>query len=310
MNGKIPSWIGENRLAYTLKLLSLKSNEFYGSIPSNLCHLNSIQILDLSLNNLSGVIPSCINNFTSMAHNRGDEDGTITSIYYPYLDPRSYENDAFLMWKGLEYKYDKILGLLRLIDLSSNRLTGQIPAKLANLVKLVQVNLSRNHLSGIIPEKIGQLNQLQSLDLSHNQLSSKIPLGLAEISSVAYLDLSNNHLWGKIPTSTQLQSFNASEYAGNLGLCGPPLRSICPEDKILSVPSKSSGGDESEWLDMSCFNIGIGVGFVVGFWGVCGTLTFKTSWRHAYFRLLNKVGDWLYVTIMVQKTRLRRKLQR
>ncbi|KAF3431799.1 hypothetical protein FNV43_RR26535 [Rhamnella rubrinervis] len=291
LNGEIPSWIGESRLAYTLKLLSLKSNDFYGSIPSNLCHLNSIQILDLSLNNLTGVIPSCINNFTSMARETdGADHETITTTYYYLRTQGTYENDAMVMWKGLEYKYDKILGLLRLIDLSSNRLTGQIPAELANLVELVQVNLSRNHLSGLIPEKIGQLRQLQSLDLSNNQLSNKIPVGLAQISSLAYLDLSNNKLWGEIPTSTQLQTFNASEYAGNLGLCGPPLTSTCPEDKTFSGPSNSSGGNESEWLDMSWFNIGIGVGFVVGFWGVCGTLALKTSWREAYFRFLNNLA--------------------
>ena len=140
-------------------------------------------------------------------------------------------------------------------------------------------------------------------------------MGLAKLSSLAYLDLPNNNLWGKIPASTQWQSFNASTYAGNLGLFGPPLTSTCPGDKTLSVPSNSSGGNESyvedggDWLDKSWFNIGIGVGFVVGFWGVCGTLALKTSWRHAYFRLLNKLGDWLYVTIMVQKARLKRRLR-
>ncbi|KAF3435981.1 hypothetical protein FNV43_RR23073 [Rhamnella rubrinervis] len=306
LNGKIPTWIGET---LGLKLLSLKSNEFYGSIPSNLCHLDSIQILDLSLNNLSGVIPSCINNFTSMAHNKGDAYATIDTLYFGSRIPRRYQNGALLMWKGLEYKYDKILGLLRLIDLSSNRLTGQIPATLAKLVELVQVNLSKNHFSGIIPTNIGELNRLESLDLSHNQLSGKIPMGLAKLSSLAYLDLSNNHLWGRIPTSTQLQSFDGSRYAGNIGLCGPPLTSTCPEDKTLLVPSNSSGGNEREWLDMSWFNSGIGVGFVVGFWGLCGTLTFKTAWRHAYFGLLNKLGDWLYMTIIVQKARLRRRLK-
>ncbi|KAF3435982.1 hypothetical protein FNV43_RR23074 [Rhamnella rubrinervis] len=312
LSGKIPSWIGET---VGLKLLSLKSNKFYGSIPSNLCHLDSIQILDLSLNNLSGVIPSCINNFTSMARRKDDADETISNAYYNLFSPRTYANDAMLMWKGLEYKYDKILGLLRLIDLSSNRLSGQIPATLANLVELVQLNLSRNHLSGIIPMNIGELNRLESLDLSHNKLSGRIPMGLAKLSTLSYLDLSNNSLWGKIPTSTQLQSFDASRYGGNLGLCGPPLTSACPGDKTLSIPSNSSGGNESyiedggDWLDKSWFNIGIGVGFVVGFWGVCGTLTFRTPWRHTYFRLLNKLGDQLYVTIMVQKARLKRRVQ-
>ena len=161
--------------------------------------------------------------------------------------------------------------------------------RLANLVELVQVNPSRNHLSGIIPNKVGELNQLESLDLSHNELSGKIPMGLAKLSSLAYLDLPNNNLWGKIPASTQWQSFNASTYAGNLGLFGPPLTSTCPGDKTLLVSSNSSDGNEShvedggDWVDMSSFNIGIGVGFAVGILGLCGTLVFKTTWRHVYF---------------------------
>ncbi|KAF3435978.1 hypothetical protein FNV43_RR23070 [Rhamnella rubrinervis] len=327
LSGKIPTWIGESLV---LELHSLKSNGFYGQIPSNLCQLKSIKIFDLSLNNLSGVIPSCIHNLASMVHS-DDADLTATYAYRHGVPFKKYKNSALIMWKGLEYKYDKILGLLRLIDLSSNGLSGQIPTTLANLVELVQVNLSRNHLSGIIPMNIGELNQIESLDLSHNKLSGRIPMGLAKLShnklsgripmglaklsSLSYLDLSDNQLWGKIPTSTQLQSFDGSRYGGNVGLCGPPLTNTCPGDQTLLVPSNSSGGNESyiedggDWLDMSWFNIGIGVGFAVGFWGVCGTLAYKTSWRHAYFRLLNELGDWLYVTIKVQNTRLRRRLQ-
>ncbi|KAF3435977.1 hypothetical protein FNV43_RR23069 [Rhamnella rubrinervis] len=312
LNGKIPTWVGES--LKKLMLLSLKSNKFYGRIPPNLCHLHSIQILDLSLNNLSGVIPSCIDNFTSMVHNRDDNDKTITNTYsYGGGPARRYENNALVMWKGLEYKYDKILGLLRVIDLSSNRLSGRIPAKVANLLELVQVNLSRNHLSGIIPNEIGELSRLESLDLSHNDLSDKIPMGLAKLSSLAYLDFSYNSLWGKIPTSTQLQSFDASRYAENMGLCGPPLTSTCPGDEIPAVPRNSSNGyvedHDEEWLDMTWFYAGIGVGFSVGFCGVFGTLVFKTSWRQAYFRFFNSLGDWLYVGITVGKTRLSRRLQ-
>lgn len=69
-----------------------------------------------------------------------DIDATITvkipyqlgGFYDPYfcsLLERScwniYKIDAIVMWKGLEYKYDKILGLLKIIDLSSNNLSIQ-----------------------------------------------------------------------------------------------------------------------------------------------------------------------------------------
>ncbi|KAL0360171.1 UNVERIFIED_CONTAM: hypothetical protein Sradi_3701600 [Sesamum radiatum] len=72
------------------------------------------------------------------------------------------------------------------------------------------------------------MNVLESLDLSRNQLSGEIPVGLAELSFLAFLDLSFNNLSGNIPSGTQLQGFSASVYAGNDGLCGPPLAACLP----------------------------------------------------------------------------------
>lgn len=221
LSGQVPDWIGE-RLTEMI-LLSLKSNRFRGRLPSSLCYLGSVQILDLSLNNISGTIPSCFHNFTSMA-TKGDDYGTDLSSFYS-SDPsrgyeRGYENTAYFTWRGQEYKFDRILGLLRLIDLSSNRLTGHIPMQLTDLVELKQLNLSRNNLSGTIPDSIRRL-KLDSLDLSRNQLCGEIPMGLAYIFSLAYMDLSYNRLSGTIPTGTQLQTFDAIRYSGNAGLCGP-----------------------------------------------------------------------------------------
>ncbi|EXC35839.1 Receptor-like protein 12 [Morus notabilis] len=312
--GEIPSWIGERLI--NLVFLSLKSNRFFGNIPSNLCHLQSIQILDLSMNDISGSIPSCIDNFTSMVQKLNQEVTSI-SIFASisiYDGGEGYESNAMIVWKGVEYEYKKILGLLRIIDLSSNRLFGEIPKEFVNLVELVQLNLSRNNLSGVIPEKIGKLNKLESLDLSHNKLSGNIPVSLAEVSFLQYLDFSDNQLSGRIPTSTQLQSFNASVYAENLGLCGKPLDILCPGDETLNgTPPNSGGDDESnvedggEWFDMSWLRMGIGVGFAVGFCGVCGNLLLNASWRLAYFRLLDNFGDFLYVIIAVKWATIKRR---
>ncbi|KAK7832287.1 receptor-like protein eix2 [Quercus suber] len=47
------------------------------------------------------------------------------------------------------------------------------------------------------------------------------------------------------------------------------------------------------------FYMGSGVGFVVGFWAVCGVLFFKRNWRHAYLGFLDDIKDWVYVTTIV-----------
>ncbi|XP_062076469.1 receptor-like protein EIX2 [Humulus lupulus] len=305
LTGSIPSWIGEK--LNKLVLLSLKSNKFDGSIPLNLCLLTKIQVLDLSSNELSGAIPSCIEEFTSMKQ-MGNQESTISSTplvsYYHRTSFGSYNNIASITWKGVEYEYDKILGLLRVIDLSSNKLKGEIPIEVTHLIQLIQLNLSRNNLWGEIPSMIGNLTKLDSLDLSHNKISGEIPLSLAQINSLNCLDLSNNRLIGKIPTGTQLQSINASAYMKNLGLYGPPLSS----SRSTDVPSFSTYDDDDDESNNEWCYIGIGVGYIIGFCGVCGNLLINASWRLAYFRMMYNLGDWLYVMITIKWALLRRKL--
>ncbi|XP_062079862.1 receptor-like protein EIX1 [Humulus lupulus] len=315
MEGTIPPWIGETMKF--LVVLQLKSNNFYGTIPSNLCHLHFIQIFDISQNNIHGAIPSCINNFTSMVEIlMPEEEFRSISVYYTFgrLFYGLYDNNAFVRWKGKEYEYENILGLLRVIDLSSNRLVGEIPKGLTNLVELTQLNLSRNNLSGVIPANIGNLSKLESLDLSHNNFYGNISMGLAKLSSLAYLDLSYNHFSGRIPTGTQLQSFNDSSYFGNFGLCGPPLLTACPGDegkiKDHFPENKNYVEHDQEMFDMSWFYIGLEVGFALGFIGVCGTLFLGSKWRIiAYFWCLNSFEDWLYRMIRIRISKLRRHLQ-
>ncbi|KAH7510804.1 hypothetical protein FEM48_ZijujUnG0086200 [Ziziphus jujuba var. spinosa] len=187
LNGEIPTWIGE--YLTRLVVLRLKSNRFHGSLPLTLCQLDSNQIMDLSLNHISGVIPWCFHNFTPMVFKVDDYSSIVSSYHVDGSGgyERTYVNNEYITWKGKDYKYGRNLGLLRIIDLSSNRLTGEIPKTLTNLVELVQLNLSRNYLSGTIPESIGKMKLLESLDLSHNQLSSKIPMGLVDISFFSFI---------------------------------------------------------------------------------------------------------------------------
>ena len=293
LSGKIPTWMGE--ILSGLIVVNLRSNEFNGSIPLSLCQLKRIQMLDLSNNNLFGTIPKCLNNLTALI-----EKGNLIISYDEAIYNRSWEHsyvdNTMVQWKGKEREYKRTLGLIKSIDFASNQLTGEIPIEVTDLVELVSLNLSRNNLIGPIPTTIGQLKSLDFLDLSQNQLNGGIPHSLSQIAGLSVLDLSNNTLSGKIPSGTQLQSFNATTYEGNPGLCGLPLVKKCPEDKSGEVsPTGLSSKKEDNQDDKN--NIGfygsIALGFIIGFWGVCGTLLFKSSWRYAYFRFLSKMKDWL-----------------
>ncbi|KAF8413162.1 hypothetical protein HHK36_001137 [Tetracentron sinense] len=301
-SGNIPNWMGERTTS--LVALRLQSNEFNGSIPLQICGLTSLLVLDLAHNSLSGAIPRCLDNFSLMA--------TTQTLYDQFhfvqrSNFTSYEESFLLVTKGRESVYKNILRFVRSIDLSSNNLSGVIPSELSHLSALEFLNLSRNHLEGKIPKKIGDMTLLESLDLSGNHLSGEIPQSMSNLSFLAHLDLSYNSLSGAIPLSTQLQSFGALSYIGNGELCGAPLRNNCTGDEHFEGPDPVV--DNEEVSEMTWFYISMGPGFVVGFWGVCGVLLLKKTWRYAYFRFLEDKMDQLYVTTIVKLAWLKRKFK-
>ena len=85
------------------------------------------------------------------------------------------------------------------LSLTSQGLTGSIPADLSGLTGLTRLNLSNNRLSGSIPSGLSSLTGLTRLDLSGNELSGSIPPGLSRLTGLTWLDLSDNDLSGSIP---------------------------------------------------------------------------------------------------------------
>ncbi|MED6140675.1 hypothetical protein PIB30_095607 [Stylosanthes scabra] len=314
LSGTIPSWIGDN--IRKLLVLGLHSNKFHGRIPLSMCNLNELRVLDLSQNILSGRIPRCVSNLSAMATQQ-NSNATITHDYEYYFclrvqylrciysEPKDqvYNDSTSVMWKRQMSKYGSTLGLLRSIDLSSNKLTGEIPTEIMSLVALVSLNLSRNLFSGDIPPTIGQLKSIDALDLSRNHLSGSIPLQLAQIDRLSVLDLSYNDLSGEIPLGAQLQTRDASAYAGNPKLCGAPLNNTCP----IHGHQINEHGDDEQSVTTEGFYIALAVGFVVGFWGVCFSLIFKKSWRYAYFKLLSDVYDELYVFVAIKVAKFKKR---
>ncbi|XP_073019977.1 receptor-like protein EIX2 [Primulina eburnea] len=174
---------------------------------------------------------------------------------------------------------------------------------------LVYLNLSRNHLRGGINPTIQQMEALECLDLSGNQLSGEIPASLGALPFLEILDLSNNNFSGEIPSGIQLQGFDASTYAGNIGLCGSPLPT-CPgnEPPPSDHHGKLDNGDGDAFTNQSLiheFYITIVLGFIVGFWGVIGTLLVKRSWRFAYFNFFDRIHDYVCLKAALYWRRLR-----
>ncbi|KAK6248308.1 hypothetical protein QUC31_019873 [Theobroma cacao] len=277
LTGNIPNWIGKlSQLSYLL----LNNNHFEGEIPIQLCKLGHLSLIDLSHNNLSGIIPSCLK-ITTL--------NDVSQDYVHYVTTVARVNTSFsteepieFTTKNISYSYKgKILTILSGIDLSCNKLTGEIPHKVENFLKIFALNLSHNSLTGPIPAALSKLRQIESLDLSYNNLSGKIPPQLVGLSFLSFFSVAYNNLSGSTPERTaQFATFEESSYLGNLFLCGPPLQKSCSatEPSLIQKAREEDGS-----IDMDVFFVSFIVSYIIVLLGFAVVLYINPYWRRAWF---------------------------
>ncbi|GAY68640.1 hypothetical protein CUMW_265690 [Citrus unshiu] len=256
----------------SLSILNLANNSFSGKIPDSMGFLHNIQTLSLHSNRLTGELPSSLKNCSQLR----------------VLDLR--ENALYgeiPTWIGGS------LQNLNILSLKSNNFHGNIPFQLCHLALIQVLDLSLNNISGNMPKCFNNFSAMT------REKSSNPIIGLADKIWIlpSYLDNvlltwkgSEYEYKRKIPLGTQLQSFNASVYAGNLELCGLPLANMCPDEESTPSPGTDDDSntleDEDDQFITRGFYVSSILGFFVGFWGVCGTLMLNRSWRHGYYNFL------------------------
>lgn len=135
------------------------------------------------------------------------------------------------------------------LDLSDNSFTGPIPTNLcSDLPNLVDLDLSRNRIGGGIPSNLAECKFLNDILLNNNELSGQIPGQIGYLSRLQKFDVSNNRLEGFIPSTfvdrqfENRSGFDSSSFLNNTSLCGPPLRSKCPNGRLAPSPGAIVGG--------------------------------------------------------------------
>ncbi|XXG83601.1 hypothetical protein AAC387_Pa10g1323 [Persea americana] len=130
------------------------------------------------------------------------------------------------------------------LDLSRNKLTGQVPSCFEDSHDLYILDLSYNNLDGMIPN-IFTSPRLLWLQLSHNNLSGVLPSSIGVRSSLLALALSGNWLSGSIPrwlgentSSLVILNLRSNMFHGNI----PPQLSLLSSLQILDLANNRLSG--------------------------------------------------------------------
>ncbi|KAJ6376204.1 hypothetical protein OIU77_001050 [Salix suchowensis] len=270
-----------------LQILVLKSNKLQGFVNGPAAYdsaFSKLRIFDISGNNFSGPLPTRY--FNGLEAMMASDHNMIYMRTTNYTT--GYVYSIQMTWKGVEIDFEKIRSTIRVLDLSDNSFTGEIPKVIGKLKALQQLNLSHNSLTGHIQSSLGNLTNLESLDLSSNSLTGRIPTQLGGLTFLGTLNLSHNQLEGPIPTGEQFNTFDATSFEGNLHLCGFLVLKECYRDgdqEQSQPPSSYNEGDDStlfgDGFGWKAVAMGYGCGFVLGV--AMGYIVFRTkkpAWFH------------------------------
>ena len=172
---------------------SVRNNKLIGEISTQFWNLSSIIKLDLSHNNLSGMLPQCLSNSSE------------------FLIILSLENNNFCGTLPATYMEGRNL---KVMDVSYNQLEGQVPRSLSNCKMLEILLFSNNRFSDIFPTWFGKLPKLRVLSLWSNGFHGAIGKSESNIEfpKLQIIDVSYNNFTGKLP-SEHIQSWNFMKVA-------------------------------------------------------------------------------------------------
>ncbi|KAL8458826.1 hypothetical protein ACS0TY_036362 [Phlomoides rotata] len=220
-SGLIPSSL--NNLA-NVTSIDLSHNKLIGFIPSEMRSLANLESLNLSHNRLEGALPSQLSSCYKLSKldlSYNLLNGTVPSSLRSLMELSILDLSANRFEGGIPTFLFQLVKLSSL-QLGANRLGGSIPPSIGLGVEaqnLRLLNLSSNGLIGDVPKEFGKLKMLEQLDICCNNLSGSLEV-ISTLHSLTEVNVSYNDFTGPLPStlSDNLVS-SPSSFLGNPDLC-------------------------------------------------------------------------------------------
>ncbi|KAM3696221.1 hypothetical protein ACJW31_06G021900 [Castanea mollissima] len=238
----------------SLQYLRVENNRLYGSIPNSISNLVNLIEINLSSNDLSGIVE--LDKSTNLA----ELETLDVSNNSRLLGIKSNSNYTFLQKLDLSScnitefpNFLKSSKLLKKLELSNNRISSQIPEWTFEVLEnLLFLDLHANRLSGEIPSMICNASYLEILDISNNNLSGKIPQCLGNFGyHLLVMNLRMNSFHGTIPDTFEKHNslatiaFNGNHLEGKL----PKSFVNCTKLEVLDLGNNKINDSFPYWLE-------------------------------------------------------------
>ncbi|KAM7252588.1 hypothetical protein ACFE04_000475 [Oxalis oulophora] len=146
-------------------------------------------------------------------------------------------------------------GMLERLDVSNNNFSGEIPATLSSLANLVEVNFRGNVFDGSIPMGIVKCRSLVSMDFSSNQLSGGLPDGFSSaFPKLRSLNLAGNRISGRDSDLSELKSITILNISDN-SFQGSVTRIFHELVEVVDMSMNQFQGHISQVQSNSSFNL-------------------------------------------------------
>ncbi|KAG7960907.1 hypothetical protein I3843_10G151000 [Carya illinoinensis] len=198
LNGSIPASLFSH---LSLQILQLSNNQFSG-LFSNISS-DVLNTLDLSSNNLQGAIPVSVLNFQGLKILSLSSNNFNGSFKLNMIEQLRHLSSLDLSYNSLSIEYDRTgspspsFPNITTLKLASSKMKV-FPDFLRYQSKLTVLDLSDNEIGGEIPNWIWKLPFLLQLNLSFNSLVT-LEGSPRNASGLTVLDIRSNRLQGQLP---------------------------------------------------------------------------------------------------------------